>query len=149
MNLKAIVLSLGLAAMMAPATLNAQINHGLLNDPYNDNSNMNHGLFNQQGNRSGSYELQNQTFEEPLGPATELVENCYAYMFHECGNLKALICLATNIPTGSDCTTDWLKGVSNTNPFGEPTFTKAKGASFWDDLDYDDGIPFDWTVNVY
>ena len=64
MNLKAIVLSLGLVAMMAPATLNVQINHGLLNDPYNDNSNMNHGLFNQQGNRSGSYELQNQTFEE-------------------------------------------------------------------------------------
>ena len=67
MNLKAIVLSLGLVAMMAPATLNAQINHGLLNDPYNDNSNMNHGLFNQQGNRNGGYELQNQTFEMPLG----------------------------------------------------------------------------------
>ena len=82
-------------------------------------------------------------------PATELVKDCYAYMFHECGNLKALICLATTIPTGSDCTTDWLKGVSNNNPFGEPTFTKAKGASFWDDLDYDDGIPSGWSVNVY
>ena len=57
MNLKAIVLSLGLVAMMAPATLNAQINHGLLNDPYNDNSNMNHGLFNQQGNRSGGMDI--------------------------------------------------------------------------------------------
>ena len=52
---------------MAPATLNAQINHGLLNDPYNDNSNMNHGLFNQQGNRSGGMEINvnTQGFEEP------------------------------------------------------------------------------------
>lgn len=67
MNLKAIVLSLGLVAMMAPATLNAQINHGLLNDPYNDNSNMNHGLFNQQGNRSGGMDINviTQDFEEP------------------------------------------------------------------------------------
>ena len=34
MNLKTLVLSLGLAALMAPATLNAQINRGLLNNPY-------------------------------------------------------------------------------------------------------------------
>ena len=69
MNLKAIVLSLGLVAMMAPATLNAQINHGLLNDPYNDNSNMNHGLFNQQGNLSGvNLDVEIQVFQEvPLG----------------------------------------------------------------------------------
>ena len=66
-NLKAIVLSLGLAAMMLPATLNAQINHGLLNDPYNDNSNMNHGLFNRQGNRSVGIGINAtiQGFEEP------------------------------------------------------------------------------------
>ena len=66
-NLKAIALSFGLVAMMAPATLNAQINHGLLNDPYNDNSNMNHGLFNQQGNPSGGMEINvnTQGFEEP------------------------------------------------------------------------------------
>lgn len=69
-NLKAIALSFGLVAMMAPATLNAQINHGLLNDPYNDNSNMNHGLFNQQGNRSGGNEEWDlnvgfQTFKDP------------------------------------------------------------------------------------
>ena len=69
-NLKAIALSFGLVAMMAPATLNAQINHGLLNDPYNDNSNMNHGLFNQQGNRSGGMEINAtiQGFEEPAAP---------------------------------------------------------------------------------
>ncbi len=140
-NLKAIVLSLGLVAMMAPATLNAQINHGLLNDPYNDNSNMNHGLFNQQGNRSGSYELQNQTFEEPLGPATELVDRCYANMFDGCGNLEALICLATTI-TGTDCITDWLNGVK---PYG--TFSKAKDASCWSPGS--NGIPSGWSVNEY
>jgi len=67
MNLKAFVLSLGLAALMAPATLNAQINHGLLNNPYKDNSNKNHGMLNQQGNRSGGMEINviTQGFEEP------------------------------------------------------------------------------------
>ena len=35
-TLKAVALSLGLAAMMAPATMNAQINHGLLQNPYKD-----------------------------------------------------------------------------------------------------------------
>ena len=47
-SLKAIVLSLGLAALMAPATMNAQINRGLLENPYKDNSNKNHGMMNQQ-----------------------------------------------------------------------------------------------------
>ena len=67
MNLKAFVLSLGLAALMAPATLNAQINRGLLNNPYKDNSNKNHGMLNQQGNRSGGVEINviTQGFEEP------------------------------------------------------------------------------------
>ena len=45
-SLKAIVLSLGLAALMAPATMNAQINRGLLENPYKDNSNKNHGMMN-------------------------------------------------------------------------------------------------------
>lgn len=75
-------------------------------------------------------------------PATELVDRCYANMFDGCSNLEALICLATTI-TGSGCTTDWLNGVKQ---YG--TFTKAKGASCWDKLDYD-GIPNNWTVNEY
>lgn len=69
MNLKAIALSIGLAALMAPATLNAQFNRGLLNDPYNDYRNMNHGLFNQQGNRSDEMEMnlnvEIQPFQDP------------------------------------------------------------------------------------
>jgi hypothetical protein len=36
--LKTIALLIGLAAMMAPATMNAQINHGLLKNPYKDES---------------------------------------------------------------------------------------------------------------
>ena len=67
MNLKAFVLSLGLAALMAPATLNAQINHGLLNNPYKDNSNKNHGMLNQKGNHSVGIGINAtiQGFEEP------------------------------------------------------------------------------------
>ena len=38
-SLKAIVLSLGLAALIAPATMNAQINRGLLQNPYKDHDN--------------------------------------------------------------------------------------------------------------
>lgn len=45
-TLKAIVLLLGLAALMVPATLNAQINRGLLENPYKDNSGKNHGMMN-------------------------------------------------------------------------------------------------------
>ena len=51
-TLKAIVLSLGLAALMAPATMNAQINRGLLQNPYKqDNSQKNTGMMNPNGNR--------------------------------------------------------------------------------------------------
>ena len=38
-SLKAIALSLGLAALMVPATMNAQINRGLLQNPYKDHDN--------------------------------------------------------------------------------------------------------------
>ncbi len=61
-KLKAIVLSLGLAALMAPATMNAQINRGLLENPYKDNSNKNHGMMNQQGNRSGGMNISGENF---------------------------------------------------------------------------------------
>ena len=74
-------------------------------------------------------------------PATELVDSCYFNMFYGCGNLEALTCLATTIPTGKDCTTDWLSG----KPYG--TFTKAKGASCWSSGS--NGIPWGWTVNEY
>ena len=50
-TLKAIALSLGLAALMAPATMNAQINRGLLQNPYKTESNKNHGMMGTQGSR--------------------------------------------------------------------------------------------------
>ena len=50
-SLKAIALSLGLAALMAPATMNAQINRGLLQNPYKDESGKNHGMMNSTGSR--------------------------------------------------------------------------------------------------
>ena len=50
-SLKALALSLGLAALMAPSTLNAQINRGLLQNPYKDESGKNHGMMNSTGSR--------------------------------------------------------------------------------------------------
>ena len=75
-TLKAIVLSLGLAAMMAPATMNAQINRGLLENPYKDNSNKNHGMMNSRGDRtevSNSGSFYNEEFGAPLGSGVLLL----------------------------------------------------------------------------
>ena len=70
-TLKAIVLSLGLAAMMTPATLDAQINHGLLQNPYKDNSNKNHGMMNSQPRSGETFDISNQGIGQsdsaPLG----------------------------------------------------------------------------------
>ena len=74
-------------------------------------------------------------------PATELVDSCYFNMFDGCGNLEALICLATTI-NGTDCTKEWLYGVNNSG-----TFTKAMGATCWSSGS--NGIPYGWSVNEY
>jgi len=71
-SLKAIALSLGLAALMAPATMNAQINRGLLQNPYKDESSKKHGMLNSQGNRGEGQtiyaDIENDMFgEAPLG----------------------------------------------------------------------------------
>ena len=65
-KLKAVALSLGLAALMTPATMNAQINRGLLQNPYKqDNSQKNtHGLV----NRDQQYE---STLNGGLGNAQQ------------------------------------------------------------------------------
>jgi hypothetical protein len=75
-SLKAIVLSLGLAALMAPATLNAQINHGLLQNPYKTESGKNHGMMNSRGDRtevSNSGSFYNEEFGAPLGSGVLLL----------------------------------------------------------------------------
>lgn len=82
----------------------------------------------------------------PHLPAPELVEGCYAYMFNGCRVLYQVTCLATTIK-GTDCTTNWLNGVSSTSPFGDPTFTKAEGVDWW--TTGPSGIPLGWTVNEY
>lgn len=84
--------------------------------------------------------------EAPHLPATELVDSCYFNMFDGCSYLYQLTCLATTI-NGTDCTTNWLNGVSNTSPFGDPTFTKAEGVDWW--TTGPSGIPWGWTVNEY
>ena len=69
-KLKAIVLSLGLAALMASATMNAQINHGLLQNPYKTESGKNHGMMSTQGSHRGEMgiEANTQDFgQTPLG----------------------------------------------------------------------------------
>ena len=65
-KLKAFALSLVLAALMTPATMNAQINRGLLQNPYKqDNSQKNtHGLV----NRDQQYE---STLNGGLGNAQQ------------------------------------------------------------------------------
>lgn len=70
---KAIALSLGLAVMTLSATnLNAQINRGLLDNPYKDQSNKNHGMINRDGgsgtNVNGGFTLGSGTQEDPTSP---------------------------------------------------------------------------------
>ena len=68
-TLKAIALSLGLAAMMTPATMNAQINHGLLQNPYKTESNKNHSMLKQSTRDAESFNISNGNFNEqaPIG----------------------------------------------------------------------------------
>ena len=74
-TLKAIALSLGLAAMMAPATMNAQINHGLLQNPYKD---QNTNRRNESSLRAGEPNvtgdgITNDDFGAPLGSGLALL----------------------------------------------------------------------------
>ena len=69
-TLKAIALSLGLAAMMVPATMNAQINHGLLQNPYKSQDDhrqgaMGRGSLSIPGNDEEG--ITNDDFGAPLG----------------------------------------------------------------------------------
>ena len=70
-SLKAIVLSLGLAALMASATMNAQINRGLLQNPYkdHDNSRRNESLMRAGAPKSIEGDITNDGFgiNAPLG----------------------------------------------------------------------------------
>ena len=72
-------------------------------------------------------------------PATELRKNCYFQMFSGCVNFNYIKCLATDIPSGGGCTTNWLKSTAR-----KGTFVKAEGFNDW--TSGDSGIPQGWTV---
>ena len=68
--------------------------------------------------------------------ATLLSKSCYMFMFSGCTNLKYIKCLATNI-SASNCTNEWVRGVSSTGDFYTPASTTwSSGIS---------GIPSGWT----
>ncbi len=62
-TLKALALSLGLAALMAPATMDAQINHGLLQNPYKSQDDHRRGAMG-RGPKGSSNGLGLQNFGE-------------------------------------------------------------------------------------
>lgn len=76
----------------------------------------------------------------PELPAITLADRCYYNMFYDCTNLNYIKCLATNI-SASNCTTDWLTGVSATGTF-------VKNASMSDWTSGNNGIPNGWTVQT-
>ena len=74
----------------------------------------------------------------PELPATTLAEQCYAFMFNGCTGLSCIKCLATDI-SATDCTTNWLNGVSASG-----TFIKDSQMSNW--TTGVNGIPQGWTI---
>ena len=72
----------------------------------------------------------------PELPATILTHYCYHSMFSGCTKLNYVKCLATKT-SATDCTTNWLYGVSPTGDFYTPAATNwSSGAN---------GIPSGWT----
>ena len=68
-KLKAFALSLGLAALMVPATMNAQINHGLLQNPYKTESSKAHrSSLQRDGNSTLNGSLGGTQQEDPTSP---------------------------------------------------------------------------------
>ena len=73
----------------------------------------------------------------PVLPATTLATYCYIVMFAGCTSLNYIKCLATDI-SATDCTTNWLDGVSSSGTFVKNASTTwPTGAN---------GIPSGWTV---
>ncbi len=69
--------------------------------------------------------------------AVTLAKECYQKMFYQCANIQYIKCLATDI-RAENCTTDWVKDVSNTG-----TFVKANGVNWSRN---ENGIPASWTI---
>ena len=82
--------------------------------------------------------LNRKLIAAPELPATTLTKSCYKNMFGGCTNLNYIKCLATDI-SASDCTYNWLDGVSSTG-----TFVKNASMSGWSTGV--NGIPEGWTI---
>ena len=76
--------------------------------------------------------------QAPELPATTLADSCYSSMFQYCKKLNYVKCLATDA-SATDCTKNWLSGVSTTGTFecdNKRYFT----------VDSPNGIPVGWSV---
>ena len=71
-------------------------------------------------------------------PAATLADRCYYWMFQGCTNLNYIKCLATDI-TASDCTHEWVSGVSSAGTFIANGFSTG-----WEHTI--DGIPEGWAT---
>ena len=74
----------------------------------------------------------------PVLKISTLGSGCYKNMFFNCKNLNYIKCLATDI-SATDCTTDWVNGVSATG-----TFVKPANMTGW--TTGTSGIPAGWTI---
>ena len=74
----------------------------------------------------------------PILPAENLVQECYYYMFYNCSSLNNVTSYANDI-SASNCTENWLSGVSSTG-----TFYNYGSAKYVDDSV--SGIPPGWIV---
>ena len=72
----------------------------------------------------------------PELPATKLADYCYLGMFSGCVKINEVKCLATDT-SATNCTKDWLSGVSATGDFYTPASTN------W--TTDENGIPSGWT----
>ena len=75
----------------------------------------------------------------PVLPAATLSGACYKGMFQDCISLNYIKCLATDI-SASNCTNNWVAGVSATGDFYAPA------SIVW--TQYVSGMPAGWTRHV-
>lgn len=76
----------------------------------------------------------------PVLPAPTLVSTCYNAMFSGCSSLAYIKCLAIDI-NATNCTQDWVEGVS-----GSGTFVRASATTVWP-TSGDSSIPSGWSVS--
>lgn len=85
----------------------------------------------------------------PVLPATEMVNECYRFMFNSCKSLTKITCLAAN-PNNGSFTTSWVGGgLPSSGTFVKNPGTTADPNSTNSSIKWprgDNGIPTNWTV---